>query len=310
MSITNPGGRNIVYVLSSVEEWYANRDRLAELNSGALLSTMTVQVLIDGKIDIERLFELLEPTEFTEELPKCVSQKRKFISRVDYAIATIRFHGNIKGVNLNFRRKGPGKTFPRSISITFLYRGRNINVKVCEGNLQTTGANEISQVVSIVNTLLSTVHTLGVEIVPITHYILHTCMINVCVPINIQLDRHEIQRRMISYVHRKFRVEYVIDGKCTNVRLKTTSHGDIPLLLFRRQEGSWTNVIESSELIGRMIKGIKKKPVRNLSLFIFQTGKMITSVKTLKDIIDLIPQVTEALSLRTVEPREEARSDK
>lgn len=290
--------RRVVYVLSSPEEWAEERTRLNHLNPNAMISTMTVQVLFDGRIDIERLYDCLEPTKFSCEIPTCVIQKKRFIEQIDYAISTIRFQGNLKGVNLNFRRRDQVKTFPRSISVTFLYQGRNINVKVCEGNLQTTGANEISQVIAVVHTLLQLIKRSSVETKVITHFLLHTCMINVCFPVGIQLDREEIQRRMTSYPHRKFRAEFVIDGRSTNVRLKTSSTGDIPLLLFSDRGGQWDNVKESNETVRGMIENIKKTPSRSLSLFIFQTGKMITSVKTLKDIIDLIPQITHALTLQ------------
>jgi TATA-box binding protein (TBP) (component of TFIID and TFIIIB) len=128
------------------------------------ISTRTIIVSTNVNINIENLFKNLPITEYTVVEKKRGRKKKNFIEQINNnvengSIISIKYQGDLRGVDLKKRKKSKNKFFRNAVTIIISVNNKLINLKIsANGKLQVTGCKNFDNCKNAVKFLLDILH--------------------------------------------------------------------------------------------------------------------------------------------------------
>lgn len=262
------------------------------------ISTITMTILTNLSIDLEKLFEFLQPIQ-NINIPKSLKNKtdiEKYIISQNYPVGsllTIEYKGKVKGFKILKRKQWSNKEntnkkpkfFRNGISAVMVLSNKLLNFKIpSQGKIQITGCKCKSQAIECVKHIWKTIEnskTFSLLEKDNFYAIFKTVMTNIDFDLGFEIDREKLDR----YINRNTNYHSLLETSYgyTGVNIKKSfEHQNIELTYIENIENDeWKySTIFYNDYLNKLSDKQRKKELtkkRNNTFLVFYSGSAIMS---------------------------------
>ena len=257
------------------------------------VSTKTFTTFSNIFIDIDKLYSLIPVTEYTVKHKKRGRKKKDHIEqekkKLDYgSIITVKYQGNIRGIDLKKTKNKNKKWFRNSITIVIIL-SKPINIKICRnGTFQMTGCKFNTDSVDVVKYIWGIINETNTFTYKNSQdkqfytYIIPS-MRNIDFDVGFTIDRDKLNQYMYKHMDYHCILETSFGYTAVNIKMKLKN--DIKDMQVKKISVNNRNTFVEETVtyddyldkLSSKERGDKLKYNRYITFLVFHSGKIIMS---------------------------------